>query len=142
MRLLLKALFILSITTSFAMADLELGVYEGLYGEEKCLLDIKSVSFVQDIKHPLNERVSASVSFSVSDFTLSHLPKINEEDHSIQAEKNLLTGALGSGEGAEALKLKMIHTDTFKGPVSFIYYSENYVSGDKIKKECVKLTKL
>lgn len=137
-KLIILALSLLALNT---FAGLELGIYEGVDGEEKCLLSVNNVSYLNNVKHPLNERVEVLVSFSESNFIVTHFPIINTEEVNVSAETELLKGAQASAEVVEAVVMKMIHSTDYHGPDSLTYIHHDLTSGEKTKKICANLRK-
>jgi hypothetical protein len=144
--ILFTTLFLYSLST---FANLEVGIYEGTFingsgdsaVEEKCLIGINEINFVNEIRHPLNERVNAEVSFSQTSFSFSHLPVIDVDASSIKPEKSIMKAAQASEAYVEAVVLTLVHSDNYSGPTSFTYISDNNVD-TKIKKVCSNLKKM
>lgn len=139
----MKKIIILALTLLAlnSFSALELGIYEGADGDDKCLLSINNVSYLNNVKHPLNERVEVLVSFSESNFIVTHFPIINTEEVNVAAETELLKGAQASAELVEAIVMKMIHSTDYHGPDSFTYIYHDLTSGEKTKKVCNNLRK-
>lgn len=141
-----KVVLIVLLTFSMvSMAHLEVGIYEGSIEVDgasvKCIMGVNDIRFTNNVKNPLNERVDVQVSFSETNFELSHLPIINEVDLSVKPESGVLKGAYGTSESVEAVSLKMIHSDDYSGPDSLTYISIDVASGTKVKKVCKNLRK-
>jgi hypothetical protein len=137
----MKKLTILCLLISLnAFADLKIGVYEGNEkgSEQSCLLVVKEVTFKNDQKHPLNERVDILVSQSLTQFNLSHLPKLNLETGTIGPEKGILTDAIVKINYTEAVRLKLVHTAAYTGPVNYAYL-KNTKEGEITNFHCENL---
>lgn len=118
-----------------AFAHLELGTYKGKTADgRECTFEVKSVSFVRDLKHPLNERVEILVDGET--YTLQHLPRVNAETGDVLFERDLLTGAAGYAGGALAAVLKMEHSTDRDGPISLTLLNHSYKYKSKASSFC------
>lgn len=138
MKLFLTALVATLIAPS-AFAHLELGKYAGTLknGESSCSFEVRSVSFVENRRHPLNERVELVV--GDTRFVLSHQPKINVADGSVGFDKDNLSGALGTSYGGTAAVLAMSHTEGNEGPRSLTIAIHDYKRNLKETSVCTNL---
>jgi hypothetical protein len=137
----MKKLTLLCLMLSFnTFADLKIGVYEGNQSgsDKSCLLVVKEVSFKNDQKHPLNERVNILVSQSLTNFTLVHLPKLNLDTGKIGPEKGVLTDAIVEIDYTEAVRLVIAHTAAYTGPTDYTYL-KNTNEGEITKFHCQNL---
>jgi hypothetical protein len=120
MKLLIFLTFVLA--SSFVMAAIDLGVYEGknLKGED-CLVGVKSVEYLGQIKHALNERVEIIVTFSESTFTSVHQPKIDLFLGEVTTDKSLLSMAVATSLGVEAVEMNVLHSADANVPTKLAY---------------------
>jgi hypothetical protein len=127
---------------NFVLAGLELGVYEGKTPQqEACLVAIENVEYI-GVKHPLNERVKVLVSFSESNFILSHPKNIDLTLGTVRANGSTLSGALANQFGSEAVILNLTHSsDSTK--INLVNYVRESSSPelDSLNQECRDLVK-
>lgn len=125
----LKSLFaVAALTASQAFAHIEPGIYRGTSDGAPCTVEILSITFEGDFKHPLNERVKASVNNQLP-LTLSHLPKVDIAGNKIEHEKGILTGAVAEAMGENAtlktaVVLEMSHEPGTSGPTRYTLMKE------------------
>lgn len=101
--------------SSTALAHIQPGLYRGKDTQGiDCEIDVESVTFDYDYKHPLNERVNVRV--GINRFDLRHLPKINFEKNEVLPEKGVLTGFGASSTSSVAVVLKMSEDQNKHGP--------------------------
>ena len=130
------------LTMSVASAGLELGVYEGKTPQqEACLVAVEAVEYM-GVKHPLNERVKVLVSFSESNFVLSHPQTIDLTLGTVRAAGSTLSGALANQFGSEAVILNLTHTSDATKINSINFVRESTSSElDSLNQECRDLIK-
>lgn len=125
----LKSLFALAtLTAAPAFAHIEPGLYRGLSDGAPCTVEVLSITFEGDFKHPLNERVKVSVNNQLP-LTLSHLPKVDIAGNKIEHEKGILTGAIAESMGESgtlktAVVLEMSHEAGASGPTQYTLMKE------------------
>jgi hypothetical protein len=119
----MKALLFGLLVSTSTMAHLKIGVYEGVqkHDSNPCLIAVKDVKFKNDIKNPLMERVLVQTNQSLDHFTLSHLPVLDINNAKVKPHKGKLTGILVTARETQAVRLDMIHTDSYEGPGAFHY---------------------
>ena len=125
-----------------SFAHIKIGSYIGSVKStnEECIMQIKEVSFINNIKHPLNERVLVNITESIlSEFSLSHLPIIKVDQKKIGPEKGILSGVIATGTQTAAVRLSMIHTDAYTGPGSY-HFIRNEKNQEAVLIECMNLS--
>ena len=107
-----------------AQAHLEIGTYRGTAGDgAECRFEVKAIEFKDGIRHPLNERVKIVI--EGAEWTLKHQPRIDLERSAIGFERDLLSSAVGTVAGADAVALVMDHSPGHHGPVELVRMSQN-----------------
>lgn len=108
-----------------AFANVKIGTYRGTTPEgAACEFEVKSVSFVNDVRHPLNERVE--IAHHHHTFVLSHAPVINAVEKSVRFDHDHLTATQGVKGGAIAAIITMDHSEGKDGPGQFTMIHDNY----------------
>ena len=115
----MKKLFVsiasFSLISSISFAHVELGTYVGVTRDGKaCAIKANSVTFVDDVKEPLNERVEIQV--DALKMTLQHLPQVNPATSEVGFDHDHLTGVLANKSTRIAIVLTMEHTEDHEGP--------------------------
>ncbi len=129
----LVAIFtVFSITSS---AHLEIGTYTGkLENGDACSFEVKAVTFKDNVRHPLNERVA--VVAEGKSFELSHLPMLDIEKIQVLPEDEILTGVVGIPSptaGAIAARLVMGEKNEVHGPQVFTLVFDDYKKNENDK---------
>ena len=137
----LKSAIALS-TTFFAIsagAHFQIGVYEGkLLSGDACKVNIQSVSFESNVKHPLNERVTMQVDFNNGTEVIEtrHLANVDAVEGTVRPKHGVLSAVLPIAGGAKAYELVMNE----QGPTQMIYLLDNYRNPDaNERKTCTEL---
>jgi hypothetical protein len=137
-----KSTLFLFLFMSSAFAGLELGVYEGKTPQrDSCLIAVEAVEYV-GIKHGLNERVKVLVSFSESNFVLSHPQNIDLTLGTVRAQSSVLSGALANQYGSEAVIINVTHGTgaTTINSVNYVRESKS-IELDSVIQECSEFVK-
>lgn len=148
MKVLVAALAVFVATPVFA--HVEVGAYNGKTADgQDCSFEVKGVNFTYGIRHPLNERVEIELGHVV--YVLQHLPRVDLSTEEVLFDREQLTGAMGVQGAANALVLKMNHTDgvvsrlrrdalSQEGPESLTIVTQDYRYGSRKKSVCGDLT--
>jgi hypothetical protein len=135
----------LSFLTLKLYADLDSGRFVGTDSSgQPCEITVGEVSFVNGVKHPLNERVT--VIHNTQSWELAHPKVLNEEEGKVRFNHNyfegLITIAKDSRFGAQYLKMTINHDAEPHRPTSFLYISDDYRDSLRnLKIECINLKK-
>lgn len=128
---LVAALMTFSLVSS---AHIELGTYTGKRDNgDACSFEVKAVTFKDNVRHPLHERVSI-VAEGVT-YELSHRPMIDATKAEVLAEKEILTGAVGvtSPAAASGATLVMGERDEVHGPQVLTIVVDDYKRSENDK---------
>lgn len=124
-KLVLATSLVLSLNS---LAHLDNGIYRGTTASgTTCEFLVKSESFRNNIKHPVNEQVF--VEFNGEAFTLGHKTSLAQTNQ-IQIEGEFLSAFNGVQGGTTALQVAMIHSETYSGPKEFRFVA-NYKDSSK-----------
>ena len=139
-KLFLSAL-ILSSTT---FAHLKTGVYTGSQANgQTCQVRIKSVYYLNNVAHPLNERVDVEVSGVA--ITIQHPPIISSEKKMAYFNHDMFQGIMPTQQGAIALELKVTHatrtTHDEAFPTEFHWIQHIYKNDLRSSLVCAQLKK-
>ncbi len=105
--------------SNHVFAHLNLGVYKGIdANQQECSITIKSISFENNMKHPLNELVEIEWKSNV--VVLKHLAILNTEANTAFPNSDALSKVEAIKGGAKYWDLKIQHTDSYTGPTEFI----------------------
>jgi hypothetical protein len=108
-----------------ALAHVEIGEYTGLdKNGATCGFTVKSVTFVDNVQHPLNERIT--ITWGSNDFILQHLPQIDTEKNLVGFEHGKLTGTRANSSSAVAAVLVMDHSEGHEGPSTLNIVTQSY----------------
>lgn len=130
---LLLSIMTLTLTSSMASAHLKIGTYNGTeLNGNNCAVEIQAVTFEDNIKHPLNERVA--IRFEETGFTLRHAPTIDLNRSKVTFEGDRLTGVKGSAEWTLAFSITMVHDEKNDGPSDFTLIKQNNKDSTKTEK--------
>jgi hypothetical protein len=130
-RLSVAALMTFSLVSS---AHIELGTYTGVRENgDACSFEVKAVSFKDNVRHPLHERVSI-LAEGVA-FELSHRPMIDPTKSEVLAEKEILTGSVGvtSPASASGAVLVMGERNEVHGPQVLTVVVDDYKRSENDK---------
>ncbi len=131
MKLLIASLLLASTT---AMAHFKIGTYNGSdQNGLNCSIEFKKISFVNNIKNPINERVFVVINGN-RPFILTHLPIIDTDKMSIVPNKSNLTGVKGGNMKAIALQVDMDHT--IRGPANYSIINHDWANKKRSKFFC------
>jgi hypothetical protein len=114
-------------------AHVDIGTYTGKRDNgDACSFEVKAVGFKDNLRHPLNERVSIVAEGMA--FELSHRPMINVEKAEVLAEKEILSGVAGAVAAANGAVLMMGERDEVHGPqvLTVIYDDYKRNENDKV----------
>lgn len=124
--------------SSASFADINIGTYAGKTATgDTCAMQVQSVFFLNDIKHPLNERVKIVV--SGKEYTVQHPTIISVSDVLASFNHDQFQGVLATPDGALALVVDVVHTEEYKGPTQFHVIDHNYRTGSKALTSCLQL---
>jgi hypothetical protein len=126
---LVAALTVFSLASS---AHIELGTYTGKRDNgDACSFEVKSVTFKDNVRHPLHERVV--IVAEEMTFELSHRPMVDATTATVVAEKEILTGALGAPQAAKGAVLVMGERDEVHGPQVLTVIADDYKRNENDK---------
>lgn len=136
-------LLVLSLFSFSALAHIELGTYKGTNSSGyECNLHVMEQYYIDNKKHPLNERVKVAVEsnkLSKTNFTVNHPSAINVQTLEVSFNHDQFQGLLATSTGAQALIVEVSHEPTKEGPQAFIFVDHNWKTGNRIPFECKDL---
>ncbi|MFN8944524.1 MAG: hypothetical protein ACK5WZ_07870 [Pseudobdellovibrionaceae bacterium] len=129
------AMILVSLFSVLAIADVELKEYSGKDANgNSCVFEVKSVHFVDNKKHPLNERVE--ITFAGETYFLNHPSLVNMATGEVSFNHDLLQAVNSKSTGAESITLIMSHEEGNKGPVELIISNHNWKNNQVSKITC------
>lgn len=137
MKLFSTLLLLLPLT---ALAHIEDGVYEGK-DDKGATCEMKSNKTYLDgtLKHPLNERVELIVNNIT--FIVQHPAIIDETKATAGFDHDQFKGVTPNKTGADALVIKMVHTEDYEGPSEYYFINHQYNPDSRHVIKCSNLTK-
>lgn len=136
---LLLGTFASLLVSGSALAHLKIGTYKGLTAEgQQCAIQIVSISFENNVRNPLNERVV--VKSGNLAMNLSHPVVVGDRFDSIEFDHDYLKGHIGTSEGAALIILEMSHDTKKEGPERVVTLQHNWITNSAQKTECSELT--
>lgn len=124
-----------------ATAHIAKGTWKGSVREDvDCFLDSGDQSFVDDIHHPLNERIQIQV--GQINYVVHHPYSIDVTNGRVDFNHDLFEGVVATATGAFAIQIKMIHSEAFEGPESFSVMEDNWKTGENELVVCKDLKKV
>ena len=122
--------------SSSAMAHFELGDYKGTAADgSSCSFTVKGVSFEDNLRHPLNERIE--IVFIGITYKLAHLPVVDAVAGTVRFDHSHLRAIRGVATGGESFTVSMDEREDHEGPSSFVFLNDNYkVSTSSSKLSC------
>lgn len=115
--------FLLLPVVSFA--HLELKKYPCVApADVACEVEVKAITFQNDMKHPLNERVE--VIFQNRTHFLRHPETVDMQTGAIGFNHDLLQETVATSSGAESITLMMSHEVGKEGPVELVISTHNW----------------
>ncbi|MBX2987854.1 MAG: hypothetical protein KF802_08140 [Bdellovibrionaceae bacterium] len=135
----MKSILVLSLfLAATAQAHIKLGTYAGTSPTQgACSVRIEEVSFENNVRHPLNERVKARIGNDL--FVLQHPPVVNVAQSSVTFTHDLLQGVLATPTGARALIIEMSHEAGKEGPLAFTLIDHQWRQNARTALACQKL---
>lgn len=120
----MKYVLLLALFSTSAFAHFQIGTYVGTdINGQACTVKIKSVSFTNNLKHPLAENVEIEVPFHNETRTFSHLAIVDSTKGTVRPKKEILSSVSVEKTGASAYELIMDEA----GPAKMVYMKDNYV---------------
>ena len=108
-----------------AMAHVEDGLYQGTTDKGAvCEMTSNKTYFEGTFKHPLNERVELVVNGVT--FIVQHPAIIDETKPSAGFDHDQFKGVVPTKTGAQALVVKMAHTEKSEGPTEYYLITHTY----------------
>jgi len=109
-----------------AHAHLKIGTYSGQDARtgEPCSVEIRTVRFEGNVRHPINERVE--ISHSGKTWVLHHPALINATEGTVRPSSDTLEAAQGTPGAADAFQLVISHAPGKDGPTAFYAIHDNY----------------
>lgn len=138
----MKSLLLIStvVFSSLAAAHVEPGVYVGTTPDgASCQFTAVTMKFQNGLHHPLTERVV--IEFAGETFEVGHPSAIDRTNAQVTFNHDLFQGLLPNANGAKAMIVEMIHSQTFEGPGAFEVIDHNWrtKSSTKLRCENIKL---
>lgn len=119
-----------------SFAHFEIGTYEGRTAANQiCSFEIKSVSFENNLAHPLNERVVIAIP-SLGDLVFTHIAIIDPANKTVRPKSHILSAVIPNSTGATSFELFMNHD----GPVKMQKLVDHYKAAQENSlEECANL---
>lgn len=134
MKLIAIALVLVS---QSALAHFKIGTYQGMDSTSTpCTIEFKSVTFPNNIKNPLNEKVEVVVNGKKTYFA-THLPIIDTVQATVRPDKENLVAVEPAVQKASALRIHMDHN--VGGPAFFTVFNDDWVKNHGSAYFCVNL---
>ncbi|MBL7543458.1 MAG: hypothetical protein JNL11_06555 [Bdellovibrionaceae bacterium] len=142
--MLKKLLVLFVLASSISMAHLKVGIYSGVQNNgQTCHVRIKSVYYLNNQAHPLNERVDIEVNGVA--MTIQHPPIISSEKKMAYFNHDMFQGIIPTQAGGMALELKVTHatraTHDEAFPTEFHLIQHVYKNDQRSSLVCVRLQK-
>lgn len=116
--------------STLANAHIEPGTWKGIINSQAvCFMDVGDQTFENDLKHPLNERISIKI--GAITYSVRHPYSINTKSGEVGFNHDLFEAVVPTATGAYALQIKMAHTENYEGPTSLSVMEHNWKTGDK-----------
>lgn len=132
------ALVLITLSTSMAFAHVEPGTYKGKLADGSVCSMVASATFFDGgMKHPLNERIKIQV--GKEEYSVGHPALVNAAESLASFNHDLFQGVLPTVNGANALVIEMVHTETQEGPIAFTHIVNNWKTGEKVAHKCSDL---
>ncbi len=117
------------------MAHIETKKYQGEDHEgHACSIEVRSISFLNNIRHPLNERIE--VDLEGTKFILRHPETVNTTTGKITFDHDLLQGVVALPTGARSLTVVMSHDSGNDGPQKFIASMDDWKTKETSTMTC------
>lgn len=109
---------------SAAQAGIPLGTYKGFdENKQPCEVEVISIDFRNNQKHPLNERVVAK--YDGYDFELLHPPVVSLVNGTISVHKDHLSDTYGLADGSVHGTIVVDHSAAKHAPSEFLFVREH-----------------
>jgi hypothetical protein len=102
-----------------------------------CALIADKTHFVNDEKHPLNERINIQV--GSDSFLVGHPAVVQPAESAVHFNHDVFQGVLPTSTGAKALIIEMSHEEKTEGPVAFTFIENKWKTGEKVSYTCKDL---
>ena len=136
-----KQILAMAAFVSMAQAHLDLGKYIGTTEDLKaCEIEILSIEFLNNQRHPLNERVLVQI--GAEKLYLQHQAIIDANKATAKPDSDGLSSVQATATGAKLWYLKMIHSEEFTGPNELLVADHNYRQENLSTKKLCKNLKL
>lgn len=126
---------------SAAMAHLQVGVYSGVQSSgQACQVRVKNVYYLNNVAHPLNERVDIEVQGIA--MALQHPPIISSEKKMAYFNHDMFQGILPTQQGAMGFEMKISHARVTRDvaiPTEFHLIQHVYQGDKRSSLVCVQL---
>jgi hypothetical protein len=133
---ILVALFI-SFHSLNLFAGIEIGTWKGKISESaNCFIDVGDQTFENNLKHPLNERISFTIG-SIK-YSVHHPYLMNLKDGSVSFNHEQLEAVTPTSNGTYALQIQLKE----EVPTSVYIMEHNWKTGDKEIIYCTDLKKV
>lgn len=129
-------LFVLAgLVPAVGSAHLELKKYFGVNAQgAACTFEVKAITFQNNIKHPLNERVE--VVFGERSYFLSHPGQTDVATGQVGFNHDILQAISAMNTGAESITLLMSHEEGKEGPTELVYSRHDWKTNTVEKQSC------
>ncbi len=129
------SLFVVALVPMVSSAHLQLKKYSGMdaFGAT-CAFEVKSITFLNNMKHPLNERVE--VIFGERTYVLSHPGTTDMSTGEVGFNHDLLQSISAVVSGAEAITILMSHNAGSEGPKELVYSKQDWKTNQIQKQNC------
>lgn len=128
---------------SISFAHLQTGIYTGVQSNgQPCQFNVKNVYYLNNVAHPLNERVDIDVNKIA--ITLQHPPIISSEKKMAYFNHDMFQGILPTQQGAMAFELKVTHARSTRDvavPTEFHLIQHQYQNDLRSSLVCTRLQK-
>jgi hypothetical protein len=134
-----KILFVIFITFQSLklLAGIEIGTWKGKISESAdCFMEVGVQIFENNLKHPLNERISITI--GAIKYSVHHPYLMNLKDGSVTFNHELLEAVSPTSSGTYALQIQLKE----EVPASVYVMEHNWKTGDKEIIHCTDFKKV
>ena len=136
MKKTLMTLAMFALVPAVSSAHLEVKKYSGVNTQgAACTVEVKAITFQNNVKHPLNERVE--VVYGERSYFLSHPGETDLKTGEVGFNHDMLQAITALSTGAESVTLLISHDPGSEGPRELVYSRHDWKSGQVEKQSCL-----